>query len=104
MSQLPIASMLRDRFLRLPADCDAGLEWSAFGFDTSLTVLFASVLAARHHQAVVGSSRGDCRCADLCGELVWRRKEQSADRVGGVGLSAKNALPGRTCYRCVHKL
>jgi hypothetical protein len=28
---LPIASLLRDRFLRLLANGGAGLEWSAFG-------------------------------------------------------------------------
>ena len=52
---------------------------AAFGFDASLTVVFAGVLAARHHQ---GTARVDAwrvrRCTDGRGGLAQRWKQHPA--------------------------
>jgi hypothetical protein len=60
---------------------------AAFGLDASLTVVFAGVLAARHHQ---GTARVDAwrvrRCADGRGGLAQRWKEQPATGMGRVDL------------------
>src|SRR5258708_6285686 len=50
------------------AFCDVLVVESAFGFDTSLTVLFASVLAARR-AFVADGDRGDI---ELCHDVVDR--------------------------------
>ena len=60
---------------------------AAFGLDASLTVVFAGVLAARHHQ---GTARVDAwrvrRCADGRGGLAQRWKQQPATGMGRVDL------------------
>ena len=64
-----------------------GVE-SPFGVDASLTVVFAGVLAARHHQATVRFYRDDRGRANGCGGRAQRGKQQPTTRMRGKGLAA----------------
>jgi len=60
---------------------------AAFGFDASLTVVFAGVLAARHHQATASVDAWRIRrCADGRGGLAQGWKQQPATGMGRVDL------------------
>src|SRR6476661_5894330 len=60
---------------------------AAFGFDASLTVVFAGVVAARHHQATASVDGWRIRrCADGRGGLAQGWKQQPGTGMGRVDL------------------
>src|SRR6476660_1263951 len=70
---------------------------AAFGCDASLTVVFAGVLAARHHQATASVDAWRIRrCADGRGGLAQGWKQQPATGMGRVDLPTEDCAGGIT--------
>ena len=75
-------------------------SFASFLVDAVAAVLFAGLLAPRHHHPAIGGGLSEGRYRQLTRGLRSRRKHAGAMRFGGVGVPG----PGRQNHRAVGQL